>query len=409
MTGRVSLWRTNVMSSIRVLAAQLRSGVPATAGAVSVAVCVAIALLAELRFLPGLADPLNFNLTTLAYLGPIACGAAALHARSLVNRGVCLIASSTPAGWQGAITLGWLAILCWQLAALLLGLALTLLQSDLSGPKTAPMLLLPMLASSALIPLTLLGTVVGRKFPFRGTAPILAVVVFVLIYALSFMTNRAAVLSVIYPAVYYQIFLEPNVALLIGQVVAIGGLSLLMMAQLSRHTFPIAVVALVGLALGGVRLATVDPKPVQVRDPPKVVACANKHGIELCVWPEQRASLDPGLYALSRVGDAANGFIPIHRRYSQPGLGKTSSSTYLVPESDAESEEFLFLAVRAAAPALACSSPKAEDSWFAIVSWLEARASGMTDAPPEIMAVTRLPESQQRSWLQERIQSITAC
>ena len=265
-------------------------GVDATSGTVlvtgtvsAVAAVVTVTLMGRSSFLPGWADPLNAGLTITVYIAPLAAGAAALQSREMVARGIIALASTPVRGWRAATALRWASVTACQLVAFYLGLSLLLVTSDLHGPLSAAMLLLPISGTLAIALATMLGTLAGRFWPNWFASPLLAIVIFLAMFVASLATGRASVASLVFPATFYQVYLEPNVELLSGQILGVFSILLLGMSLLSGRRTGVTIAAIgAGTLLGSafiLRGVAIDP--VQFRAPPSRSVCQSEDSVTL--------------------------------------------------------------------------------------------------------------------------------
>jgi hypothetical protein len=398
---------------VALVVADARAGTVLVTGAVSAMVSVATAvLISSSEFLPGWADPLNAGLTTTLYIAPIAAGAAALHSRDSVSRGIIELASTTPRGWRAATRLGWSSVTASQLAAFCLGVSFLLLLSDLDGPFSPAMILLPLSGMVVVALASMVGTLAGRFWPHWLAAPLLAMVVFATIFAASLAGGRASVVSVIFPGTFYQTYLEPNVGLVSGQLLGVSSIALLGMSLLSRARTALIVAACGTVALLGSvsTLRGIPLDPVQFRTAPARATCMSAGAVSLCVWPESRAVLRPGLEALRDVVAAASPVLDLPHEYHQPGLDVPHGSrVYFVPPYPDVRESFIFTAVRAAVPPTPCTDREAEDAQYEVTLWLEARVLRDGSYPPEVQQALAESDAAQRAWVRQRIERARAC
>lgn len=389
------------------------TGVPLIAGGLSVAVALLSGLLLDMSSLKrGWADPFNVALVGLIYLAPVAAGAAAAEGRALAQSGLLGTAVNTTSGRRRALMLSWLSVALWQLTAFAGLSLLAILRVGVRGLPSLAVLLLPVSAVTILLAVTTLGTLLGFVVPRRGTAPTMALSIFGLLFALSFATGDLAAFSVVYPSTFYQPWLEPHAALVAGQVALLGSVLLGALAGLlgGRVARPAGSGAAVLALLATVALLRTDPDPVQIRADPGEQACAERNQVMLCVWPESRDALTPGLLSLTQYVEAAGPFLDVPHRYRQPGLRPSSAATVLLPaetQSPAEANLYTSLAVLAAYD---CQEGPGARAAADLYTWMVARVdrTGADTTSPGYRVATQ-EMAQQQMWVDQQLAAISAC
>ncbi len=355
------------------------SGTPLATGIVSFLAALTIGSLAGTNImLPGWADPFNLGLTAVLFQAPLAIGSGATAAGWLLRHDVLTFADTTPRGRRAALTITTASVLLWQAAAVAGLLAVVLLRSDLAGPLTPAMLLLPALDVALVVAMVLVGSAVGSHVKTVFGAPVLAVGVFVWLYASAYAPGRWKLLSPTYSEIFYQNYFEPNHALVGGQALIATAVAISAAAVLFRRTAYrwVAVGVAFGLTVaGGASLSVASIDPVQYRSPPAQAACATRDRITLCVWPDSSDVLQPSLDALVSVARSARPYIAISGSFFQPGLQSLMprGTVYNVPATRQEGG-FDFVALRAAVDSVVCGKGRSRAaSEFA--GWLSARSS----------------------------------
>lgn len=396
---------------LSLLTVQATSGLPAAAGLLSIVVALLTGLLFDSSGLQsGWADPLNLALTAILYLAPVAVGSGAVEASALRRSGLLQLAGTSSVGRRKALLLVYAACVGWQWLAFLALTALSVLRSDTNGAFSGADLLLPASAMAMLAATSALGVVLGSRFTNHLLPPGLAIAVFLGLYAPTFANGRFATLSYFYPSTYYQPFLQPHIRLLSLQIISLLLLVLACVGAMFGKPRGQFVALLAGLAIVPVFLAlgSTNPDPVQYRSAPDNPLCKTAEGLHLCVWPDSKESLDPGLAALVDVAAHARPFLEVPIEYQQPGL-KLDAATIQLPGNPRSSQELALVAVRAVIPPLACSGPEATDAYFDLSDWLSARLSPGAGYSEHIEEAVRLPASQQKSWVTERVAALHTC
>lgn len=398
-------------------AAQLKvsafTGVPLIAGGLSVTVALLTSLLLDMSSLKrGWADPLNVALVGLIYLAPVAAGAAAAQGHALARAGLLGAVVNSTAGRRRALLLAWVSVAFWQLTAFAALALIAAVRVGTQGFPSRAVLLLPLSATTILLSVTALGTLLGFSVPRRATAPTAALTVFALLFTLSFSSGRSAAFSVVYPSTFYQPWLEPHAALVAGQVILVATMLLGALAGLSggRLARPTALGAAVLALLATVALLHTDPDPVQVRTDPGTRACATQNDVTLCVWPESRKALAPGLQSLSQYVEAARPFLPVSLQYRQPGLRPSSATTVLLPsETRSPSEANLYTSLAVLSPYDCREGPGAQAA-ADLYTWMVARVDRTgADTTSPGYRVAAQPAFQQQVWVDQQLTSIRAC
>ncbi len=249
------------------LAVHASSGVPFMAGLFSAAVALAVGVLFDASIGGLWADALNLPLTAAGYLVPIAAGSAATAAGALARTGVLALAATAPDGRRRAVLLSWCAVVLWQVVSLGVLLVIAPVRLSAAGSLSAPMVLLPASALVLLLAATAVGTVIGTRWPSPVVAPILALAVFVPLYAFIYADGRAAAFAVIFPGTFYQPWFEPHVELVTAQIGLVGSVLLGAGAALlrGRRGAVVGAGAAVCACVALTALLTIEPNPVQLR------------------------------------------------------------------------------------------------------------------------------------------------
>ena len=156
---------------------------------------------------------------------------------------------------------------------------------------------------------TILGAVVGRLGPLRGTAPVSVVVPYVLVgfppaFTPPWLRHLFGLTS---GCCRIDQVLDPR--MVVGAVAFMLGLTLLVLAAgwgSAGHGRPALASSLAALVLGGTAVATVDGLEYESTRPrPGDPACRDLATTQVCVWPEHEAALQEGLPTMEAVIAAA--------------------------------------------------------------------------------------------------------
>lgn len=402
----------DVRQFARVLMTDATSGAPMVTGLLACAAAIGLGFIVSTEgLLAGWADPLNLCLTATLYLAPIAAGSVAACVGAVVRSRITWLAASSPRGSRAPTIVTWLGALLWQCVALLVFGALTLVRADLDGPATWPMLLLPAQALLLVIACSAVGMATALRFPGPFTAPAVAGVAFVLFYVLALVEGPLSRFSPVYTAIYYQVYLEPNVALLAGLCVALLGVTLLAMTALVSSRRLLAVGLAVGaltFGLGGALAVAAPSSPVQNRSSNTPPVCDSREGVTLCVWPESRQQLRSSLDALVSVRSSVAPFLDVPATFVEPGVRapRPGSRTYLVPR--VTQSDFVARAVTAVVPSRDCDQPSFQ-AVGELQAWALERAKPGSFDDPGVSEWATAPVQQQRAWVAERLAIISEC
>lgn len=402
---------TDVKALVRLVLTDATSGIPWLTGILTVVVAAGLGLAVDVSgFVPGWADPLNLGLTAVAFLCPLAAGGAAAQSSRLGRDGLTILAATAPRGPRAVFAVSFVSVLSWQVTAYWMMLGLMLVRSDLSGPFAWSMLLLPASAVAYIGLATALGTWVGSRFQGGLAAPVAALAVFLWIYVGSYASGGWERLSPIYPATFYQYYLQPNAALVATQALAAVAITCVAIAScLSRSrawllASACAVAAAVGLGVG------TTSEPVEYRSPPEVAACESRSGTTVCVWPESREQLNDALDAIVAVREAAGSLLRTPRLYRQEGLEDQEGALFPLPAPG--EGDYVFRAVLAASPKPRCGSrpsPTSVDAAGRLQGWLQARVDPSSITDPELSQLVQASPSRQSDWIERRMAEVRAC
>ena len=409
--GTPRLFRGQAGLVVRVLVTEMLAGRARWVGGGSCALALGLGLTLDTSaLLPGVADPFNLSLTAVAYLAPLAAGGSAMATSALTASGLLVVAGSAPRGRIGALAVAHLASLAWHLLAFVVLTVSLCLRSDLTGAVTGTMFLLPLTAVSTVAVAGAVGALCGLRVPSLLAPPAAAVLVFAWIFVGSYLPQPARAVAPIFPEVYYQVFLEPNGALLTS-LVAFGAafcLGVLTLLYEGRRVV-VAVGGLGVLLLAVVAFPRSDTSPVELRSAPRQPACVESDATTLCGWPESAGRLPSALDALVRVRDAASPVLATSDTYREPGLPGRLGTLFQIPLMAGDDAEFF--AALAVTPGNSCQPL---DSPAAIAAgelngWVQARVDPDAISDPEIRAVVESPQDQQRAWVESRVAMTEAC
>jgi len=394
-----------------VVLSDLASGPAFATGLLTWGVATLLALTADVRgFSPGAADPLNFILTTTAFLSPMAAGAGALHAGRLTRSGVAALAETTPRRRQGALLVAVVTVTSAQWFALGCATLVMLARSDLAGgPRPPAAGLLVALALSVVLASVMAGVALGTRWTSVLCPPILALSVFAWIYTWSFASGKYQRLSPIYPDVFYRVWYQPHVALVLGQIGVVVGLTAALCWILVRRPLRIvaAAVASTLLVASSALWAATDADPVEFRNAPQQPPCRTHDEITLCHWPESAGQVEQSLRALRRVHTALAGVWPTPETYYETGLADQATRSFDVP--DAASSDYLHRAVQAAVPPRECDTPAALEAEYDLASLFQAVVLGQTSSNRGIRTVQTGGPTEIRTWVHRQVTHLQDC
>lgn len=396
---------------VRLVLTDTTSGIPWLTGVVTVLVAAVLGLAIDVSgFLRGWADPLNLTLTAVAFLCPLAAGAAAAQGSRVKRDGLTTLAATTPRGPHAVLAVSFVSVLAWQLTSYWVLLGLILVRSNLSGVFSWSMLLLPASAVAYLGLATSLGTWVGSRFQAGLAAPAVALVVFLWIYVGSYASGGWERLSPIYPATFYQYYLQPNASLVATQIlVAVALICVVVVSCLSRSRTWLLASVLAGVAALGTG-ANATSQPVEYRSSPVTAACGSRSGTTVCLWPEARAQLGDALDAMVLVRQAARPILTTPTAYRQEGLDNQEGTLFPVPAPG--EGDYVFRAVLAASPKPRCGprpTPASEDAAGQLQGWLQARVDPSSITDPDLTQLVQDSPSRQSDWVKARVADVRAC
>lgn len=402
---------TGARRYLALVAASARSEPALAMGVMTWAVAVFLVTIAQPGgFQPGLGDPLNYALTATAFLGPVAGGAAAHHVAGMGCARLLDLGRTSPRGAGAQVRLAIVATLAWSLAALGSMHAILLVAADLSGAKTPSMLLLPAASVGIVLLCVSAGALCGTRWPSVLTAPSVTLACFAWVYVIAFDEGKAGRLAPIYPDVFYNDAIEPNVLLVGAQVGAMAGLSALAVAATWRGWTRV-VLALLGASIvvaSGFAWHGADPEATQLRNPPASIPCATEGAVSLCYWPESSHQARHALRALSDVHDRLQGVFEPPTRFAQRGLTSRfpESRELLIPRH--ENPDYAYRAVLAVVPPLTCHNERVYEAHRQLVNLFTA----MTDAGPiseDTQPILDLPKDRIRTWVASQVEIIEGC
>lgn len=397
-------------SPARVVVAEATTGVMAVGG-------VALVVLATvLAFLTKQDDYQWSDRTTLAALcdvftGPLLAGITCLNAVRRGQMGLTEMAGATTAGRWFPARVSLLAGGVWAvLATLVQVLATTLARSPFGTPFTAWMLLPWLLTLTLLAVCASVGAVVGSRSTVTGAAPATALVLFLGLYVPLGLTGRASVLVPLDNGTFYTPVTEPAPLIIVWHVIlsaavlAATGAVLAADTRTRRTALAVAVLC-VAVAVPG--LATASPDRARFRAFHGTPACAQRDGVQLCVWPVMQDQLSDQLEALAAAHHLVASSWQTAIQFAQVGLPSSS-----LPRPDAvriylPNPPSQYLAMVNAVQALLphCTGPAEAASQAAsnLQEWLFARLGDTTDTDTDTFRVTTRPEPVQRAWVQRQL------
>lgn len=400
-------------SAWQLLVVDATSGVPLVAGLINLAAAsFAGVTLSSTPMLPGWGDPLNACLSACFFLCPISAGAAAVHAGWLERSGMAGLAATAPDGRWRPLLLTAAGSWLWAVAAYACLVLVVLLTSDLSGPWSPAMLLLPAQGVVLLAVGVLVGVLAGTVGRYVWVPPVVATVIFVALNYLDRTDGPLDGFSMTYSFVFYQVNLVPNVMLLAGAMLSALGVGVLMLAAIRmtvrRRLAPVlTVVACAALGAGVVVVDRAGVSDVDFRAG-GTARCAMRGPVELCVFAESEAQLVPMVHALARARATAEPLFAVPREFRQPLVATRQQAPVPVDvPSDAERFGYLGRAVEAVVPGAVCSTPHPERD--ALVALVYER---LTPGIVESRAVRELatePLRAQREWAAPRVERLLAC
>lgn len=397
--------------SARVLLADMRLGRARWVGGGSCVLALGLGLTLDTSaLLPGFADPLNLSLTAIAYMAPLAAGGSAMATSAIAQSGFLVVAGSSPRGRIGALAVANLASLTWHLLAYAVLVVVLCVRSDLSGAATATMVLLPLTAATTVAVAASVGALCGLRIPSLLAPPAAATLVFAWIFIGSYLPPPARAASPIFPEVYYQVFLEPNGALLaslvlFGVAFCIGALAVVVETRrVAASTSAIGVLVLAVVVFPGS-----DPSAVELRAAPNKPDCVVSRGTTLCGWPESAARLRSALDALVRVRAAVSPVLSTPAMYREPGLPDRYGTLFQIPLI--AGDDPTFFAALAVTPGNGCQPL---DSAAAVAAgelngWVQARVDSNAINDRQINAIVNSPDRAQRAWVESRVAATEAC
>lgn len=409
--------KDRLLQGTRVYGTELISGVTLWTG---LAGCIGVLLLAASlnveELLPGWADPLNLALTTVAFQAPLASAAASLATLRTLKGGMAQISATCPGGQVRALIVSIGVVASWFVLANTLLTIVILLRSDTDGASSMSMLLLPLSGLVTVVTAIAIGAWVGELWR-SGWAPIIsALAVFSWIYLLPFVPSWERT-SPIYAEIYYQVFLEPNQALVLAQVAAMASCSVLLFGRVLRRNGTGAAWSKplwIAIAVASVFLVAHNAtKPTVQRAAPHDPPCIASDRVTLCVWPESTGRQDQLLHSLTDTLAAAEGFFKTPRLFLEVGLsteGQGPNGTWRhVRVPTPYEEDYSLPALQAVAPPDRCGSEDSVNARFDLLAWLEARALGQPTGAKAIDRVLKRSKIEQQSWVKEKVRVFTEC
>lgn len=412
---------SRLLQLLRLLAVEVSQGVGLIGGLLTFTAALLVSSLAGVSELTtGWSDTFNLSLTGSVFLCPLAAGIAAINCQSMRRRGVLELAATTPAGESGSVLLAGAATLIWQIASFGTMVVILALRIGSRGPLSRADVSLVILAGLVLVACTLIGTAVGSELRSALAPPLFSVAVFAWMFVASYLNGWLSALSPIYPAVYYQPFLEPRLALVSAQVAVAVGVIILALGRVARRSRTLSMLSIVGAAIslsGVLAIYIVGPRPVQYRSPPDVAACVRQQGTRLCAWPVNSEALVPAVGALVRVRSAADPVLQSPNTYGEAGLrGADAGVRQISVPGKPTSPVFYYVnAIQAVLPPLKCGSSlptSALDAHSQLVQWLEARLglnASLAYMSRGVAEVATAPVSEQRQWVASRVRRVHAC
>lgn len=359
----------------------------------------------------------NLALTSSVFFAPIAAGAAAMRAQETKRLGLSELFSTTVRGNLASEIVQVAAVWFWSVVSITGASFVALLRVQPIDPFPLTALLLQLQACSLCLLAAIFGYVGGKLWSARAAAVFVSAVVFVVIYILSYVTGSFSVLSVIYPDVFYAIYMVPNVSLLLGQtsLIIATGAALIWVTHTgggSRLRL-VASLTAVGILGGLFLLIPQDVEPVQVRSSPSGEVCDKTEKVKLCVWPQYSAYLAASLEALDDTFTIASEYWEVPTTYRQPGVtAEAGSKVFDVPVSAVGEADFHFQAVREIVPCLdriEKSTPTVQDAAGDVTEWLDGKVSPSTLYPSEVKDVIDTGGPSEKEWVEDRVNILQSC
>lgn len=396
----------------RVVFVDVGTGVPLATGVLTWLVATALAVSANVtQFSPGAADPLNYVLTSTAFIGPLSAGAGALHAAAVVRSGVAGLAETTVRGQASTFRVAALSVAFWQVFAVVTAAVVVLLRADVAGgANTASMLMLPLLAVVLVLVCVLLGVAIGSRWTSLVVPPAVTVAVFAWIYGCSFATGKPQRLSPVYPDVFYRVWFEPHTILVASQAGVLAAVAVLLAARVvaSRRAMTVVVGVVLLVAAGSLWAAT-DASSVQYRQAPAHSPCRQIDSVSLCYWPQSANQVGASLRALALVHTRLRGLTQTPTRFAETGLSDRLPDRRPFELPTPWERDYLFRAILAAEPTVKCHTQAGLDASYELDSFYRAVVSDQPAPVARLRRLQRGPERVARAWVAAQVKVLRTC
>ena len=388
------------------------TGVPLIVGTLSVAVTLILSSLVSAEgFGPGWGDPMNMVLTMTTFSAPLALGAAVTHTAHIRRLQLTDLAATTPKGWLGPAVIGALASLGWALAGQVVAIIAMGVRIRPVADENPAMLLLVALAVTLVAAASLVGSAVGVRWSAPAVAPVLAITLFAAVYGFGYARPPWRSLSPVYPGVYYSTpVYEPNVALVLGQLIVLLGMAGLATACLaSQRVRRLATLgpALVVTLVGGLTIASAPPGEIALVRPDHVV-CKSSDRTRLCVYPQYAAGIRQDLAALDELRGVMDPFFPTPRAFRQEGLTEPAGAAEYLGMYATDQADRRERALAALLPPTVCpTSNTSSSASIELGRWALSRA-GYPDPYAESPDYASWTDTMTRRWVTERLAGLSA-
>lgn len=398
---------------VGVLLTHATSGPPLAIGLFVGGTSVLVGHFATARvMLPGWADPLNLCLYACLYLAPLSVASAALCSGWMVRNGTFALAESAPDGLWRVARLTAVTTWVWAISSYGAFVGVVLLSSDLNGPKTSGMLLLPVQAVVLLTAANCVGAVLGAAVTANWFPPIAAIVTFLALFLLDIDAGPLDRYSPTYSGVAYRVNTTPHAILLVGVTLVLVGVGLFAVGanrvQGNRRTGAAILAATFVFVIAGVTTVhRAGPGDVAYRTGGPA-ACLAEQEIELCVFPESKSQLEPMSAALATAVELASPLWTVPHRFYQPSVDSPLSRPQPVDiPPNAERGGYLVRAVAAIVPGSTCTRDSKD--YIELTGLLFERFRDGSTGNPFLRKVAGEPLAMQRSWADIRLDRLRHC
>lgn len=399
---------------VRLVLADLRTGVPPIFGVLSCMVAVGLGFAVAHPDQSQWADRFNLALLVCAFTGPLAFAGAAAHTGALNRQGLLDLAATSGRGRYAFARIGAAASLTFALLAGALSAVVLLHTVPPRPPLTAAMLLLPTTAVLLTVLCSLVGSVAGARHPSTLVPVTGAAAVFAWLYGGTLLPGTANLVSPVDSGSSYEPFTQPNPALYAGFALALAAAAGLAWALLHDQTrmgrVITAGVAAAAVASGVLLAAVGGTDRLVMLPPPERPACDAAGRVSVCLWPGMADQLPTVLAAATAVTTELGPYLTVPDTFDQEGLApQPGVAVFRLSTLDTDIDTNKQRMIDALIPP--CPSGALDNSARdALLAWARSRLhTDFSEYDTTAAQVTALPPAEQQRWVDDKLDQISRC